>query len=78
MEITRSRRGWASTTPCPKSLLPGVLGGRKTQIRGGLGLFQGTNPAVWVANSYQTAGVLNTVTYGSSYLELDRLPRSPS
>ena len=50
----------------PKSFLAGVLGGRKTQIRGGIGLFQGTNPAVWVANSYQTAGVLNTVTYGSS------------
>ncbi|MGA2445351.1 MAG: carboxypeptidase regulatory-like domain-containing protein [Opitutaceae bacterium] len=50
----------------PKSVLPGLLGGRKTQIRGGLGLFQGTNPAVWVANSYQTAGVLNTVSYGAS------------
>jgi len=50
----------------PKSVLPGILGGRKTQIRGGAGLFQGTNPAVWVANSYQTAGVLNAVQYGSS------------
>ena len=50
----------------PKSVLPGILGGRKTQIRGGIGLFQGTNPAVWVANSYQTAGVLNAVQYGSS------------
>ena len=50
----------------PKSVLPGILGGRKTQIRGGVGLFQGTNPAVWVANSYQTAGVLNSVTYGAS------------
>ena len=51
----------------PKSVLPGILGGRKTQLRGGIGLFQGTNPAVWVANSYQTAGVLNSVTYGSSF-----------
>ena len=50
----------------PKSWLPKVLGERKTQVRGGIGLFQGTNPAVWVANSYQTAGVLNYVTYGSS------------
>jgi hypothetical protein len=50
----------------PKSWLPAVLGGRTTQIRGGIGLFQGTNPAVWVANSYQTAGVLNSVQYGSS------------
>jgi hypothetical protein len=37
---------------------------RKTQIRGGLGLFQGTNPAVWVANAFQTAGLLNTVYKG--------------
>jgi len=37
---------------------------RKTQIRGGLGLFQGTNPAVWVANIFQTAGLLNTVYKG--------------
>jgi hypothetical protein len=45
----------------PRTVLPGILGGRKTQFRGGVGLFQGTNPAVWVANSYQTAGVLNNV-----------------
>jgi hypothetical protein len=50
----------------PKGWLPAVLGGRKTQVRGGLGLFQGTNPAVWVCNSYQTAGVLNSVMYGYS------------
>ena len=39
---------------------------RKTQIRGGLGLFQGTNPAVWVANAFQTAGAANAVQLGSS------------
>jgi hypothetical protein len=50
----------------PEPVLPGLLGGRRTQIRGGVGLFRGTNPAVWVANSYQTAGVLNSVTYGAS------------
>ncbi len=50
----------------PRSFLPGVLGGRKTQIRGGGGLFQGTNPAVWVANSYQTAGLLNSVILPTS------------
>jgi len=50
----------------PKSFLPTVLGGRKTQVRGGFGLFQGTNPAVWVANVFQTAGVLNSVTLGTS------------
>jgi len=58
----------------PKAFLPGVLGGRKTQLRGGIGLFQGTNPAVWVANSYQTAGVLNTVTYGSSSTSTTNAP----
>ncbi|HXN35003.1 MAG TPA: TonB-dependent receptor [Opitutaceae bacterium] len=38
----------------------------KIQLRGGLGLFQGTNPAVWVANSFDTTGALNTVAVGSS------------
>ena len=33
----------------PKSFLHGLLGERKTQLRGGVGLFQGTNPAVWVS-----------------------------
>jgi hypothetical protein len=58
----------------PKSWLPAVLGGRKTQVRGGIGLFQGTNPAVWVANSYQTAGVLNAVQYGSSTTSTTNAP----
>ena len=35
---------------------------RKTQIRGGLGLFQGTNPAVWLDNAYQNRGVTAAVT----------------
>jgi hypothetical protein len=34
----------------------------KTQLRGGVGLFQGTNPAVWVANAFDTFGGLNSVT----------------
>jgi hypothetical protein len=58
----------------PKSWFPGVLGERKTQIRGGIGLFQGTNPAVWVANSYQTAGVLNAVQYGASTTSTTNAP----
>ena len=36
------------------------------QMRGGIGLFQGTNPAVWVGNSYGTTGLLNSVIVGSS------------
>jgi hypothetical protein len=35
-----------------------------TQIRGGAGLFLGQNPVVWVENSYNNAGQLNTVTNG--------------
>lgn len=38
----------------------------KIQVRGGVGLFQGTNPAVWVGNSYGTTGLLNSVIIGSS------------
>ncbi len=35
---------------------------RRTQVRGGVGLFQGRNPAVWLANAYQNAGTAGTVT----------------
>ena len=35
-----------------------------TQVRGGAGLFLGQNPVVWVENSYNNAGQLNTVTNG--------------
>ena len=35
---------------------------RKTQVRGGIGLFQGKNPAVWISNAYSNAGALGNVT----------------
>ncbi|MGH7997407.1 MAG: TonB-dependent receptor [Opitutaceae bacterium] len=35
---------------------------RKTQLRGGIGLFLGQNPVVWVENSFNNAGQLNTLT----------------
>jgi hypothetical protein len=35
---------------------------RKTQIRGGLGLFQGKNPAVWISNAYSNTGATGNVT----------------
>lgn len=35
-----------------------------TQLRGGVGLFMGQNPVVWVENSYNNAGQLNTITNG--------------
>jgi hypothetical protein len=38
---------------------------RKTQIRGGSGLFQGRNPAVWISNAYSNAGALGNVTTNS-------------
>lgn len=33
---------------------------RPTQLRGGLGLFQGSNPGVWLSNAYSTNGLLYT------------------
>ncbi|MFO1448568.1 MAG: TonB-dependent receptor [Opitutaceae bacterium] len=35
---------------------------RKTQIRGGIGLFQGKNPAVWLSNAYSNAGTVYNYT----------------
>jgi hypothetical protein len=35
-----------------------------TQIRGGVGLFLGQNPVVWVENSFNNAGQLNVTTNG--------------
>ncbi|MDD2765786.1 MAG: TonB-dependent receptor [Opitutaceae bacterium] len=32
---------------------------QKLQLRGGLGVFQGKNPAVWLTNAYQTVGALS-------------------
>lgn len=34
---------------------------RKTQLRGGVGLFQGKNPAVWISNAYSNAGATGAV-----------------
>ncbi|UXI69510.1 TonB-dependent receptor [Tahibacter amnicola] len=33
---------------------------RSTQLRGGIGLFQGSNPGVWLSNSYSNTGLLFT------------------
>ncbi len=41
---------------------------RKTQLRGGIGLFSGTNPSVWLGNPYQNRGVTsNVVTNGVAF-----------
>lgn len=34
---------------------------KKTQIRGGVGLFQGRNPTVWLANPYQNTAAVSNV-----------------
>lgn len=34
----------------------------KSQLRGGLGLFQGSNPSVWLGNPYQNRGVTSSST----------------
>lgn len=34
---------------------------RRTQVRGGLGLFQGRSPAVWISNAYSNAGSVGNV-----------------
>lgn len=33
----------------------------KTQVRGGVGLFQGSNPAVWLSNSFSNTGAVNNI-----------------
>jgi len=41
---------------------------RKTQLRGGVGLFQGKNPAVWISNAYSNAGSVANATATSAQL----------
>ncbi|HVU35446.1 MAG TPA: TonB-dependent receptor [Opitutaceae bacterium] len=41
---------------------------RRTQFRGGIGLFQGKNPAVWISNAYSNAGAVANVTATSGQL----------
>jgi hypothetical protein len=41
---------------------------RKTQLRGGVGLFQGKNPAVWISNAYSNAGSVASTTASTTQL----------
>jgi hypothetical protein len=43
-----------------------VPGDQKTQVRGGAGLFLGASPAVWLENSYSSAGQLTSYTISNS------------
>jgi outer membrane receptor for ferrienterochelin and colicin len=52
---------------------------RPTQLRGGIGLFQGDAPQVWISNSYSSTG-LNTVRYQQFIDDVENwetLPFSP-
>ena len=41
---------------------------RRTQLRGGVGLFQGKNPAVWISNAYSNAGSVANATATAAQL----------
>jgi outer membrane receptor protein involved in Fe transport len=38
-----------------------IDGDRRRRLRGGLGLFQGKNPAVWLSNAYSNAGATGSI-----------------
>jgi len=50
----------------------------KTVLRGGLGLFQGRNPAVWLSNSYSQAGVLGTVSNSAGVVFSSDVTKQPT
>lgn len=60
------RMGFNYELPHQLGFLTNALGGRRTQLRGGLGLFQGTNPQVWVSNSFSNTGALGRVGVSNS------------
>lgn len=43
------------------------LGEKKTQLRGGVGIFSGRTPYVWISNQYTVNGVSNTEIYYTNY-----------
>jgi hypothetical protein len=43
------------------------LGQKKTQLRGGIGIFSGRTPYVWISNQYTVNGVSNTEIYYTNY-----------
>jgi hypothetical protein len=49
----------------------------QTQLRGGVGLFQGDAPQVWIGNSYSNTG-LNSVVYGTYFNYDPNLPFVPN
>ncbi len=51
---------------------------RDTQIRGGIGLFQGRNPAVWLSNAYSQAGQLGTVSNATGVTFVGDVTKQPT
>ena len=49
---------------------------RKTQVRGGVGLFQGKNPAVWLSNAFSNAG--SVYNYTASVAERPLITFNPN
>ncbi len=43
------------------------LGEKKTQLRGGIGIFSGRTPYVWISNQFTVNGVSNTEVYYTNY-----------
>jgi hypothetical protein len=43
------------------------LGEKKTQLRGGIGIFSGRTPYVWISNQYTVNGISNTEIYYTNY-----------
>jgi outer membrane receptor for ferrienterochelin and colicin len=55
-----------------------VQADRPTQIRGGLGLFQGKNPAVWISNAYSNAGATYSYTASAADLAVTTFNPNPN
>lgn len=47
---------------------------RKTQLRGGIGLFQGRNPGVWLSNAYSNRGVFARQTVTGATFAPNQIP----
>jgi hypothetical protein len=44
-----------------------VTGDKKTQLRGGIGIFSGRTPYVWISNQFTVNGISNTEVYYTNY-----------
>jgi hypothetical protein len=51
-----------------------VTGNKKTQLRGGIGIFSGRTPYVWISNQFTVNGVSNTEIYYTNYSGIDFVP----